>query len=135
MRDRGFDFRWYDPYSKNIFARGFEWNESQGNISSRAVTAFEVLEHVSSPVTFISNAMARAQSSAIIFSTLLYEGEPPLPEKWWYYSLASGQHISFFRRQTLHVLAQTGPPPAFKWLVSRHDNKENKRCHVSLLYR
>ena len=105
MRDRGFDFRWYDPYCQNIFARGFEWDQLEGKISSRAVTAFEVIEHAPNPVTLISNAMARAQTSTIIFSTFLYEGEPPLPEKWWYYSLASGQHISFFRRQTLIALA------------------------------
>jgi hypothetical protein len=106
MRDRGFDFRWHDPYCKNIFARGFEWDPLEGKISSRAVTAFEVIEHVSNPVTFISDAIARARSSTVIFSTLLYEGEPPLPEKWWYYSLASGQHISFFRRQTLLALSE-----------------------------
>jgi hypothetical protein len=106
MRDRGFDFRWHDPYCKNIFARGFEWDPLEGKISSRAVTAFEVIEHVSNPVTFISDALARARSSTVIFSTLLYEGEPPLPEKWWYYSLASGQHISFFRRQTLLALSE-----------------------------
>jgi hypothetical protein len=106
MRDRGFDFRWYDPYCKNIFARGFEWEQLEGKIASRAVTAFEVIEHVSNPVTFIRNAMDRAQTSTIIFSTLPYEGEPPLPDKWWYYGLASGQHISFFRRQTLLALAE-----------------------------
>jgi len=106
MRDRGFDFHWYDPYCKNIFARGFEWDQLEGKIPSRAVTAFEVIEHVLNPVTFLSNAIARAQTSTVIFSTFLYEGEPPLPEKWWYYSLSSGQHISFFRRQTLLKLAE-----------------------------
>ena len=106
MRDRGFDFHWYDPYCKNIFARGFEWDQLEGTISSRAVTAFEVIEHVLNPVAFLSDAIARAQTSTLIFSTMLYEGEPPLPEKWWYYSLASGQHISFFRRQTLLTLAE-----------------------------
>jgi len=107
MRDRGFDFHWYDPYCKNLFARGFEWDQLEGTISCRAVTAFEVIEHVLDPVAFLKDALTRAQTSTIIFSTQLYEGEPPLPEKWWYYSPASGQHISFFRRQTLLALAET----------------------------
>jgi hypothetical protein len=106
MRDRGFDFRWHDPYCKNIFARGFEWDQSTGNASARAVTAFEVLEHIPKPVDFIRGALAHARTSTIIFTTLLYNGEPPHPDKWWYYSLESGQHISFFRQSTLTILAQ-----------------------------
>jgi transcription elongation factor Elf1 len=105
MRDKGFDFRWHDPYCENIFARGFEWDPLNGSARGGAVTAFEVLEHVLSPIDFIRNALTQAKTSTIIFSTLLYEGEPPRPEEWWYYALESGQHISFFRRDTLKILA------------------------------
>jgi hypothetical protein len=105
MRDRGFDFYWHDPYCENVFARGFEWEQLEKKRSSCAVTAFEVLEHVLDPVAFLRNAVTQARATNIIFTTLLYEGEPPQPEKWWYYSLASGQHISFFRRETLLILA------------------------------
>jgi hypothetical protein len=35
---------------------------------------------------------------------MLYEGEPPKPEHWWYYSLGTGQHIGFYQRRTLEVL-------------------------------
>ena len=104
MRDRGFDYYWHDPYCKNVFARGFEWI-SAGQKAS-AVTAFEVLEHTADPLAFISKALAEANTSTIIFTTELYEGEPPRPEKWWYYALETGQHISFFRRDTLTVLGQ-----------------------------
>jgi hypothetical protein len=105
MRDRGFDFRWHDPHCQNIFARGFEWDRSK-RTPAKAVTAFEVVEHVQNPVDFIRGALAHAGTSTIIFTTLLYNGEPPRPDKWWYYSLESGQHISFFRQKTLIVLAQ-----------------------------
>jgi 2-polyprenyl-3-methyl-5-hydroxy-6-metoxy-1,4-benzoquinol methylase len=105
MRDRGFNFRWHDPYCENIFARGFEWDPLDEMAAGGAVTAFEVLEHVSNPVDFIRDALKQAKTRTIIFSTLLYEGEPPRPDKWWYYSLESGQHISFFRRDTLKILA------------------------------
>jgi hypothetical protein len=105
MRDRGVDFRWHDPWCENIFARGFEWDPVKGTAEGGAVTAFEVLEHVLNPVDFIKNALAQAKTRTIIFSTVLYEGTPPRPEEWWYYSLESGQHISFFRRDTLKTLA------------------------------
>jgi len=105
MRDRGFDFRWHDLYCENLFARGFEWDPEMRTPGCGAVTAFEVLEHVLDPADFIRSAMAQAGTRTIIFSTFLYEGEPPQPEQWWYYSLESGQHISFFRRDTLKILA------------------------------
>jgi hypothetical protein len=105
MRDRGFDFRWHDPYCENIFARGFEWDPLNGTVKGGAVTAFEVLEHVTDPLDFVRKSLAQAKTRTIIFSTLLYEGKPPQPEEWWYYSLESGQHISFFRKATLNILA------------------------------
>jgi hypothetical protein len=105
MRDRGFDFHWHDPYCENVFARGFEWDRLKGIGSCGAVTAFEVIEHVLDPAAFVRNALTEGKANTVIFSTLLYEGEPPLPEQWWYYALATGQHISFFRRETLMMLA------------------------------
>ncbi len=29
MRDIGFDFYWHDPYTENLFAKGFEYNRSR----------------------------------------------------------------------------------------------------------
>jgi hypothetical protein len=103
LRDQGFDFYWHDPYCKNIFARGFEWDPVKG--TAGAVTAFEVIEHVWNPAEFIANALSQAHTKTIIFSTVLYKDEPPLPQDWWYYSLSTGQHISFYRRETLVILA------------------------------
>ena len=104
MRDRGFDFYWHDPYCSNLFARGFEWeNVAQADRNS-AVTAFEVLEHVPDPLKFFRDALQQGGASTVIFSTQLYEGVPP-PDSWWYYSLDTGQHISFFRHDTLVMLA------------------------------
>jgi hypothetical protein len=42
IRDRGFDLRRYDPYRKHILARGFERDQIEEKISSRAVIDFDV---------------------------------------------------------------------------------------------
>jgi hypothetical protein len=106
MRDVGFDFRWHDPYCENVLARGFDWDNVQRKAKSAAVTAFEVLEHVTDPLAFVRNALEQANSSTLIFSTELYKDEPPSPQDWWYYALETGQHISFYRRETLVVMAR-----------------------------
>ena len=46
MRDIGFDFFWHDPYTQNLFCRGFEFSAQK--IS--AITLFEALEHFEEPM-------------------------------------------------------------------------------------
>lgn len=104
MRDYGFDFYWSDKYCENLMARGFEFREDI--VPCKAVTAFEVMEHLEDPVRFIADALSQAKSDTFIFSTVLYEGAPPSVDKWWYYSLETGQHIAFFQRKTLEILAK-----------------------------
>lgn len=101
MRDRGFDFRWQDSYADNALARGFEYDLATDG-PALAVTAMEVLEHVTDPVAFVDEALKAGQSRTLIFTTVLFAGDPP--QDWWYYSTATGQHISFFRRDTLQAL-------------------------------
>lgn len=103
MRDYGFDFYWSDKYCKNVLAPGFEYEaDSNGCL---AVTAMEVLEHVTDPVSHVQEVLYSAQADTLIFSTELYHGSPPKPNEWWYYSLPTGQHIGFFQHRTLQVLA------------------------------
>lgn len=103
MRDGGFNFYWQDKYCKNALARGFEYSKEMGECE--AVTAFEVLEHLLDPLTFINNALRETGATTFIFSTELYAGSPPDVNEWWYYSLKTGQHIGFFSRKTLINLA------------------------------
>lgn len=102
MRDFGFDFYWADKYCDNLLVPGFEYTQALGKC--RAVTAMEVLEHLTDPAAFIEEALATSGAQTLIFTTELYEGSPPQPGAWWYYAFSTGQHIGFFQRRTLEVL-------------------------------
>ncbi|OGT54552.1 MAG: hypothetical protein A3E01_08885 [Gammaproteobacteria bacterium RIFCSPHIGHO2_12_FULL_63_22] len=102
MRDVGFDFYWSDKYCENVFAQGFE---SKPGETFELVTTFEVLEHVSDPLEFIRDVLAKSSATSLLFSTELFSGRPPDPNQWWYYCFEAGQHISFFQRRTLEALA------------------------------
>ena len=100
MRDEGFDFCWSDKYAENLYAKGFDYNESD---EIDLVTAFECFEHFESPATDIGRILEISRN--ILFSTTTFTGSPPEPHRWWYYSLSGGQHISFYSNQTLQFIA------------------------------
>ena len=102
MRDIGFDFYWYDKYTENLFAVGFEWNE-QSKID--AVTLFEVFEHFVDPIPEIENLLKITDT--IICSTELYPQPLPEPNAWWYYGLDHGQHIAFYSEKTFQFVAKS----------------------------
>ncbi|MCK5849663.1 MAG: class I SAM-dependent methyltransferase [Kiritimatiellae bacterium] len=104
MRCIGFDFYWSDLFCENIFAKGFEVSTTKRPFS--AITAFEVLEHIHDPVEFIQQSLAEAETSTIIFSTDLFRNHPPESDAWRYYSLNTGQHISFFQRKSIDFLGK-----------------------------
>lgn len=103
MRDIGFDFYWNDPYTENIFAKGFE--ETKNNMNNfELVTAFEVLEHTTNPIEEIESLLSI--SSNILITTFLTP-EKSLPSKeWFYYGFKHGQHITFFSKKTLEYIAK-----------------------------
>ena len=99
MRDLGLDFYWFDSYSENLVARGFEDKWSKYD----AIVAFEVLEHLLNPFEILENIFSRTRT--LIFSTELYPYRPPKPEAWTYYGFSHGQHINFFNLNTLKFIA------------------------------
>jgi hypothetical protein len=103
MRDLGFDFWWQDLYCTNVIAKGFE---SNAGTKYKVATAFEVLEHVANPVTYVQDLFSSTGADVFVFSTELFSGRPPNQE-WWYYVFETGQHISFYQEHTLHVIANT----------------------------
>ncbi len=103
MRDNGFDFFWYDKYATNLVARGFEGKIDNKN-SYKAITSFENFEHLLNPLEDIEIMLGL--SDMVIFSTELMPVELPEPNKWWYYCLEHGQHISIFSKKSLEHIAQ-----------------------------
>jgi hypothetical protein len=103
MRDIGFDFYWSDIYCQNLLARGFESTTTAPPFA--AITAFEVLEHVTNPVEFIANALKQAETRTIVFSTEVFDNDPP-QQDWWYYAFQTGQHVSFYQRRTLRMIGK-----------------------------
>lgn len=100
LRDKGFDYYWYDPHAENIFARGFR---SQKGSDYHLVSAFEYLEHLDYPLKEVQKIVTMFRPKNILFSTTLYK--EPLDRNWWYFSYKSGQHIAFYSAKTLKYLA------------------------------
>ncbi len=100
MRDRGFNFFWYDRHASNDYARGFEYQPSQ---FYDFLTAFEVLEHLIDPIADLSKIMSVSEN--VFVSTVLVPQPTPGVADWWYWMPSSGQHISFYTLESLRVLA------------------------------
>jgi hypothetical protein len=100
LRDRGVEALWSDPFCQNLLAVGFEY----ANEKAELVTAFEAFEHFVDPLLEAEKLFAIAPN--LIISTNLIATPAPSPDQWWYYGLDHGQHIGFFRLQTLQFIAK-----------------------------
>jgi hypothetical protein len=100
MRDIGYNYLWMDPFTTNLFAKGFEYKQ---DIPIKAITAFETFEHFVNPLIEIEKILEI--SSNIIFTTELLPNFLPNTNEWWYYGLDHGQHISFYNIITLKYIA------------------------------
>ena len=102
MRDAGYEFFWYDRHCQNLYADGFAADISSGE-RYELVTAAEVFEHLPDPLATVQEMTCLSRN--ILFMTQLLPDPPPAPGQWWYYGPEHGQHISFFSRKTLQVMA------------------------------
>jgi hypothetical protein len=101
LRDAGVDAYWSDKYTQNLVARGFE---DPGGPSFLA-TSFEAFEHFVHPVDELRQLLDQAGS--VLCSTQLAPLLTPAAVDWWYYGVEHGQHVGFFRRETLAYLSAT----------------------------
>lgn len=100
MRDRGFNFFWSDLHATNDYARGFE---REDGTTFDFLTAFEVLEHLIDPIAELSKLMELSKN--VFVSTCVVPEPAPGLSDWWYYVPTTGQHISFYTRESLRLLA------------------------------
>ena len=103
MRDQGYDFYWYDKYAKNLLSKGFE-GDIEHTSQYDMITSFENFEHFDFPLEEIEKILKL--SDLILFSTELMPLELPSPEKWWYFCLEHGQHISIFSFESLEYIGK-----------------------------
>ena len=100
MRDRGYDFRWRDAYAPNLLARGFD---AVAGEHFDLLTAFELVEHLPDPWPVFEEF--RALAPRFVISTELLPADPRL-DQWWYFAPETGQHIGFFTRRSLEIVAE-----------------------------
>jgi hypothetical protein len=104
MRDKGFNFFHTDKYCENLFAKYFEINAAPTSKKFELVTAFELFEHLDDPLKEINQLFN--YSDTILFSTeILPSAKITKALDWWYFSLETGQHISFYTIKSLEILA------------------------------
>lgn len=116
MRDSGFDFYRQDPYCQNLFAQHFDITDLKDGATFELLTAFELFEHLEDPVTEVGRMLTLSDS--ILFSTELQPKSETALKDWWYFVPETGQHISFYTKGSLAVLAK-------KYDVNFYTNERN----------
>lgn len=104
MRDFGFDFYRYDRYCENLFANGHDFSEA-GPGQFELLTSFELFEHLAEPRDDVSRMKCYADN--MLFTTNLLPAASPKLDEWWYFGKEHGQHISFYTRKSLEILAES----------------------------
>lgn len=100
MRDKGWAFEWYDEYCQNLFAKGHEISHEHYDV----ITSFEMLEHLPNPMETLKKLFSLADT--LICTTEILPDNPPKINDWWYYAPETGQHIAFYTRRSLQVIAE-----------------------------
>lgn len=101
MRDLGYDYYWRDLHCQNLFAKQFVAEEGD---HYQLLSSFEVFEHLIEPWSEIEQMLKFSRN--IFFTTLLAPvADSELPD-WWYLAREHGQHVSFYSRAALEIIAQ-----------------------------
>tara|TARA_B100000787_G_scaffold147049_1_gene117871 strand:- start:2381 stop:3199 length:819 start_codon:yes stop_codon:yes gene_type:complete len=99
LRDHNANCYVKDKYATPTYAQGYT---EQDFTKPDLITAFEVLEHLSNPMTELAEMFA-FNSDAALFSTEIYKNHT---QDWWYLSAVSGQHVFFYSYKSLEMIAE-----------------------------
>ena len=89
--------------------------EHKTNTTYKAITAFEVFEHLDNPEEKLKDMLTYTDN--IVFSTELIPDQTP-DKDWWYYAFSHGQHIAFYHKNSLLHLAQKNGLHHYQWRVA-----------------
>ena len=101
LRDAGHDAWWWDAHCDNLLARGYE---AESGATFDMVTAFEVVEHFVEPMPEL--LALRERAPRLLISTELQPSDPAALMGWHYLAPEAGQHIGFFTRRSLEMVAE-----------------------------
>lgn len=128
MRDKGFNFILHDKYAKNLYAKYFDLQSTDQTDNFSIVTAFEVFEHLPDPLTEIDKIFS--YSDIILFSTeLIPRTSSDDLKDWWYIVPETGQHISFYHKETLKCIAKKNGPILYSNGYNLHILSKKKLKH------
>jgi hypothetical protein len=102
MRDRGFDFENFDPFTKQIFPTSGKASSNLLEQEFDAITLIEVALHFEDPLEEFRRLLQF--TDVLVFTAVLTDEK--LDHDWWYLSPETGQHIALFSQKTLATLAE-----------------------------
>jgi hypothetical protein len=98
LRDYGLNCFVKDKYAAPTYAQGFTEPDFQ---NPDLVIAFEVLEHFPNPAKDLDSLFS-LNPQVLFVSTGIYTNEQ---SDWWYLAPETGQHIFFYSKEALHLIA------------------------------
>lgn len=99
MRDKGWNFEWYDDYCQNLFARSHELSHKHYDV----VTSFEMMEHLPHPYETMDKIFTYGDN--VVLSTNLLPNPTQKVLDWWYFGTDHGQHVSFYTKKSMDIIA------------------------------
>ena len=99
LRDYGINCYVKDKYAIPTYAQGFTDEDFD---KPDLVIGFEVLEHLPHPDLDILN-LFECSPDVVLLSTSIYSKNP---SDWWYLSPESGQHVFFYSKKALNLVAK-----------------------------
>jgi hypothetical protein len=87
-----------DKYAAPTYGQGFT---EQNFATPDLIIGFELLEHYPNPITDLDSLFAY-RPRALLLSTAIFTNEK---EDWWYLASESGQHIFFYSKNAMEMIA------------------------------